>query len=138
MAQSRPSISIISLLMQHMSHEYLLCVTFVTSYFVLWHPILNTSKNVQIPHVLEFDEIRRGSYTPRDDSNGEIRFIIRDLEKFLVLTEITIFPFFRKLEFSRVLHSPLLKRNFVPKFWTITTTHMHMQRVTYHTCKLVI
>ena len=27
----------------------------------------------------------------RDDSNGEIRFVVRDLEKFRILTEITIF-----------------------------------------------
>ena len=40
------------------------------------------SKNVQIPTVSEFDEIRHGSYISRDDSNDEIRFIIRDLEKF--------------------------------------------------------
>ena len=38
------------------------------------------------------------------------------------------FTLFRKFEVSRVLHSPLLKKNFVPKFCTITTTHMHMQR----------
>ena len=38
----------------------------------------------------------------RDGSNGEIRFIIRDLEKFWIFTEITILPFFRKMEFSRV------------------------------------
>ena len=38
-----------------------------------------------------------------DDSNGEVRFVIRGLEKFQILTEITILPFFRKLEFSRVL-----------------------------------
>ena len=42
------------------------------------------------------------------------------------------------LEISRVLHSPLLKRNFVPKLWTIAITHMHMQRALYHACKLVI
>ena len=33
----------------------------------------------------------------RDDSNGEIHFVIRDLEKFWVLTKITILPFFRKI-----------------------------------------
>ena len=60
-------------------------------------------KNVQIPIVSEFDEIRRDSWISLDDSNGEIRFVIQDLEKFLILTEITILPFFRKLEFSRVL-----------------------------------
>ena len=61
MARSRPSISIIYLLMQLMSHEYMLYVTFVTSNIVLQHPILGASKNVKFPTVLEFDEIRRGS-----------------------------------------------------------------------------
>ena len=54
--------------------------------------------------VSKFDEIQRGSWISRDDPNGEIRFVIRDLEKFRVLTEITILPFFRNFEFSRVLH----------------------------------
>ena len=44
-----------------------------------------------------------GSYISRDDSNGEVCFIIRDLEKFRILIEITILSFFRKLEFSKVL-----------------------------------
>ena len=61
-----------------------------------------SSKNVQIPTISEFDEIRLGSYILREDSNGEVRFVIRDLEKFRIFTEITILPFFRKLEFSRV------------------------------------
>ena len=61
MARSRPSISIIYLLMQLMSHEYMLYVTFVTSNIVLQHPILGASKNVKFPTVSEFDEIRRGS-----------------------------------------------------------------------------
>ena len=39
LAQSRPSVSIISLLMQHMSHEYMLYVTFFISHVVLRHPI---------------------------------------------------------------------------------------------------
>ena len=67
------------------------------------------SKNVKIPTVSEFDEIRRGSYISRDDSNGEVRFIIRDLEKFRILTEITILPFFRKLDFSQVLQITSMK-----------------------------
>ena len=33
----------------------------------------------------------------RDDSNGEVRFVIQDLEKFRVLTEITSLPFFQKI-----------------------------------------
>ena len=39
-----------------------------------------------------------------------VRFVIQDLEKFQIFTKITILPLFRKLEFSRVLQSPLLKR----------------------------
>ena len=136
-ALSQSSILIISLLTQLMSHEHMLLVTFVTSHVILQHLILCASKNMQIPTVSKFDEIRRVSWISRDDSNGEIRFVIRNLEKFQVLTEITILPFFHKLEISRVLHSPLLKRNFVPKFWTITITHMHMQCALYHACKLV-
>ena len=61
-----------------------------------------------------------------------------DLEKFWILTEIPFYPFSENLNFSRVLHSPLLKRNFVPKFCTITTNDMHMQRALFHVCKLVI
>ena len=57
----------------------------------------------EILTVSEFNEIRRGSYISRDDSNGEVRFIIRDLKFFWILTEITISPFFIKLEFSLVL-----------------------------------
>ena len=70
-------------------------------------------QNVKIPAVSEFDEIRRGSKILQDDSNSEVRFVIQDLEKFRILTEITILPFFRKLEFCRVLHSHfLIKGNY--------------------------
>ena len=90
-----------------MEHEYELYVTFFTSNIVLRHPKRDASKNVPTPTVSEFDEIRRASYISRDDSNGAIRFIIRDLEnKFRIfnrnynfVTEITILPFFQKLEF---------------------------------------
>ena len=78
-------------------------MTFVTSHIVLQHPILSALKNVQISTLSEFDKIRRVSYISRDDSNGEIRFVIQDLKKFQIFTEMTILPFFRKLEFSRVL-----------------------------------
>ena len=43
LAISRQSISILSLLMQHVSLEYMLCLTFVTSHFVLRHPILDVT-----------------------------------------------------------------------------------------------
>ena len=61
LALSRSSISILSLLMQHVSHEYMLLVTFFASHFVLRHPTLDASKNVQISTVSELDEIRHGS-----------------------------------------------------------------------------
>ena len=61
------------------------------------------SKNVKISTVSEFDEIRRGSWISQDDSNGEVHFVIRDLEKFRISIEITILPFFRKLEIYQVL-----------------------------------
>ena len=63
---------------------------------------LVSSKNVQISTVSKFDEIQRGSYISRDDSNGEICFVIRDLQKFWIFTEITILPFLRKLDFLEV------------------------------------
>ena len=82
--------------MKHLSHAYMLYVTFVTSQVVFRHPKLDASKNVQILSVLEFDEFRRGSEISRDDSNGEIHFIIRDLEnKFCIFNrnyDFTIFP----------------------------------------------
>ena len=62
-------------------------------------------KKREILTVSEFDAIRRGSYILQDDSIGEARFIIRDLEKFRILTEITVLPFFKKLEFF----SPVLQ-----------------------------
>ena len=90
-----------------MAHEYVLYVSFVASKIVLRLPNRDASKNVSTPTISEFNEILRASYISRDDSNGEIRFIIRDLEnKFRIfnlnynfLTKITILPFFQKLEF---------------------------------------
>ena len=97
MARYRPSISIISLLMQLMSHEYMLYVTFVTSNIVLRYPILGASKNVKFPTVLKFDVIvrfRETIPTVKSVSSSEIQRI-----NFRFLTEITIFPFLRKLDF---------------------------------------
>ena len=51
----------------------------------------------EIPTASEFDEIRHGSYISQDDSNGEVRFVIRDLEKIRILTEITILSFLREI-----------------------------------------
>ena len=63
-----------------MVHEYMLYVTFVASKIVLRHPNSDASKNVLTPTVSENYEILRANYILRDDSNGAIRFVIRDLE----------------------------------------------------------
>ena len=63
-----------------MRHEYKLYVTFVASKIVFRHLNRDTSKNVPTPTVSEFYEILRAGLILRDDSNGEIRFIIQDLE----------------------------------------------------------
>ena len=62
------------------------------------------SKNVHILTILEFDEIQRGIYISRDDSNDEVCFIIRDLEKLSILIEITILPIYIKFSFLGVSH----------------------------------
>ena len=136
-------IFIISLLIPLMEHEYMLHVTFVASKIVLRHPKRDASKNVSTPTVSEFYEILRAIYISRDDSNGEIRFIIRDPENkfWIFLPKLQFynqnydFALFPEIGISRVLHSPLRKRNLVLKFRTITITHMHMQRALYHACK---
>ena len=66
----------------------------------------------EISTVSEFDEIIRGSYISRDDSNGEVRFIIRDLEKFRIFIEIAILSFLRKSGFSGVSQYQLLFTTF--------------------------
>ena len=66
-------------------------------------PDIGCLKKHEIMTVSEFDKIQRGDKVSRDNSNGEVRFIIQDLEKFQILIEITILPFFIKFEFSRVL-----------------------------------
>ena len=84
-----------------MAHEYVLYVTFIASKIVLRHPNRDALKNVSTPTILEFYEILRASEISRDDSNGEIRFVIRYLEnKFRIFNrnnnfviEITILPF---------------------------------------------
>ena len=75
-------------------------MTFITSHasLKLFYGIWCLEKR-EISTVSEFDEIRRGCYISQDDSNGKVHFIIRNLEKFRIFTEITILPFFIKLEF---------------------------------------
>ena len=63
-----------------MVHEYLLYVTFVASKFILRHSKRDASKNVPTPTISEYYEILRANQISRDDSNGEIRFVIQDLE----------------------------------------------------------
>ena len=93
-------------------------MTFVKSHVVLRHPILSASKSVQIPAVLNstiFDMVAKFRETI---PTVKIRFVIRDLENFQIFTEITILPFFRKLEFSWVLQigdlSVIFLDNFLP------------------------
>ena len=101
-----------------MVHDYLLYVTFIASKIVLQHPKRDASKNVPTPTISEYYEILRANWIFRDDSNSEIRFVIRDLENKLriFLTKITIFfneimilPFFHKLEFLESYILPSLK-----------------------------
>ena len=63
-----------------MVHEYMLYVAFVASKTDLRHPKRDASKNVPTPTVSENYEILRADQISRDDSNGEIRFFIRDLD----------------------------------------------------------
>ena len=49
-------------------------------------------KKCEIPTVSEFEKIRQGSYILQDDSNGEVRFTIQDLEKFQIFP--LKFPFY--------------------------------------------
>ena len=91
-----------------MAHEYLLYVTFVPLKIVLRHPNRDASKNVSTPTISEFYEILRASYILRDDSNGEIRFIIRYLEnKFQIFNRNYDFALFPEIGISRVLQLPL-------------------------------
>ena len=41
------------------NHLFIFFISFITSHVVLWHPILSTSKNVQISTVSEFDVVAR-------------------------------------------------------------------------------
>ena len=54
----------------------------------------------EMPTVLEFDEIEHGSSISQDDSNGEVRFIIRDLEKISIFPlKLPFYHFSEKLNF---------------------------------------
>ena len=63
-----------------MAHEYMLFVPFVASKIDLWHSERDASKNVPTPTVSENYEILRVNEISRDDSNGTIHLIIRDLK----------------------------------------------------------
>ena len=77
------------------------------------HPTPRYIEKREISTVSEFDEIRRGNYISRDEFNCKVRFIIRDLENFQFSIEITVLPFFRKIEFfpgfTSMLIDPLTK-----------------------------
>ena len=98
-----------------MVHEYVLYVPFVVPKIVLRHQKRDASKNVSTPTVSENYEILRANSISRDDSNGKIRFIIRDLENKLrifnrnynFVIEITIFALIPKIgNFSGLTFSP--------------------------------
>ena len=55
----------------------------------------------EIPTTSESDEIRHSYQISRDDFNGEVRFVIRDLEKILDFYRNYDFSFFEKIGFSR-------------------------------------
>ena len=52
-----------------------------------------------ISTVSEFDEIGWGNYISLYKFNGEVCFIIRELENFRFPIEITVLPLFKKIEF---------------------------------------
>ena len=75
-----------------------------------------SSKYVQFPTVSEFNEFRLCTYISQDELNDMSRVVIRDLEKFRILIEITILPFFRNSNFPGLHINPtysgvLLKQN---------------------------
>ena len=125
-----------------MTHEYMLYVTFVASksFYGTRTAIprkmckFRLSRNTTKFYVLA--RFHETIPTVKSISSSEINRINSGF-----LTEIIIcnrnydFTLFPEIGISRVLHYPLLKRNFVPKFRTITITHMHMQRALYHACK---
>ena len=74
----------------------------------MWHPLTLPCvirppcfEKREISTTSESNKIRRGCQISRDDFNGEVHFIIRDLEYFRIFTEITILPIFEKIGFSR-------------------------------------
>ena len=72
---------------------------------VLLYPTPDALKNVKFrlsQNSTKFDVVARFR---ENNSNGEIRFVIQDLENFWIFTKITILPFFIKLEFSWVLQA---------------------------------
>ena len=90
----------------NVSHSFLCQVSH--TWGAMWHP-LNSScvirhprlEKREIPTTSESNEIRRGYQTSQDDFNGEVRFVIRDLENFLIFTKITILLLFETIGFSR-------------------------------------
>ena len=86
----------------------------------------------EILTILESHEIRLGNYISRDDSNGEVRFLILDLEKLQVFNlyyyrnyRFTIFQ--KNLIFLGFYILPPLKE-FRPKIsHQYTLNHMHME-----------
>ena len=76
--------------------------------------LFNVSSNTrylekrEIPIISEFNEIRLGNLNSRDEFNGEVRFIIRDLEKFqastcTIATNYRFTNFQKKFIFPQIL-----------------------------------
>ena len=59
-------------------------------------PVTRCLKKREIPTVSEFDEIQRSNLISRDEFNGEVRFIIQDLENFPVFNRNYRFTIFQK------------------------------------------
>ena len=96
---------------------------------VLRHPTLGALKNVNFllsRNSTKFDMLTRFHETILTVKSS---FCIRDLEKFRISTKITILPFFRKLEFSQVLH-PMQTRSksgfFKPRVYA--TSHLNSSK----------
>ena len=78
------------------------CHIICLSQAVILHPTHGASKDVKFRlsrNSTKFDVVARFRETI------PMVIVIRDLEKLWILTEIIILPFFRKLEFSRVLQN---------------------------------
>ena len=124
----------------HTTHSHAMCPSPIVPCGIPWlchvappHVSLDTRclEKREIPTISKFNEIQLGNQILGDEFNGEARFIIRDLEKFHIFhlyyyDKLPFCHFWEKLNFTRVLHSPLLKKNSSPIF-----THIYIQSHAY-------